>query len=97
MLTVLSSGCGTFVERFPLDSHPKPPICYPATCFDGQLIAGPFIPDNYETSGFPKLAGCMLIGIVDLPISLAIDTVCIPYDIYVWEHPPIWVEEPTKK
>ena len=58
---------------------------YPATCLDGEMVAGPFIPSNYDVAGFPKLAGCFVLGIVDLPISLVTDTICVPADIWFYD------------
>ena len=86
LLPVILSGCGTINARMPLDSTSRTRF-YPATCFDGQMIGAPFIPDNYDTSGFPKLAGCLLMGVIDLPISLVTDTICIPVDIWAYKQP----------
>lgn len=79
------SGCGTFVARTGWRNECSGiPRYYPATVVDAQIIAAPFNLDA-ELSSLPRrLFGC-LVGIVDLPISLVTDTVCIPLDIWSYE------------
>jgi uncharacterized protein YceK len=85
----LLSGCGTFVARTGWRHEVAGiPQYYPATVVDAQFIASPFYilidspSDYYESpSTLPRvILGC-LVGVVDLPISLVTDTVCIPVDM----------------
>ena len=84
------SGCGTLVARvgFP-DGSSDIPQYYPATVVDAQLIFSPFYllivepSEIYEDdlTTLPRALLACLVGVVDLPISLVSDTICIPLDI----------------
>lgn len=73
----LLAGCATWQVR--VEGHVWQPI-YPATCVDAGVVA------LYWTEfGWP--AGLMItpLALLDLPFSLVSDTVCLPYDLVVWE------------
>ena len=75
-------GCGTLTARayrseFSDDFWPV----YPATYCDVGLVSAPFRPMEEVSPG--RRVGMCVIGIFDLPISLATDTLLLPYDIYV--------------
>jgi len=88
LTTLLLNGCGTFFARSDWrDEGDGITKFYPATCIDGVLIASPFMPSMYERKPayVPPLLG--IAGLVDLPISLATDTILIPYDAWIYESP----------
>ena len=58
-------------------SDPFPPV-YAATYVDGGLITAPCRRSFDGSVG--KKAGACIVGVIDLPISLAIDTILLPYD-----------------
>jgi uncharacterized protein YceK len=80
----LISGCGTYIGRskqgrfFTYDE--KVPRCYPATYVDGALIGESFEKKNRDISVGGRCAAC-LGGVIDLPLSLVIDTLVLPYDL----------------
>jgi uncharacterized protein YceK len=57
----------------------KIPQCYPATYVDGALIGESFTSDNPNNSGAARFFVC-IGSVIDLPISLVIDTLILPYD-----------------
>ena len=80
LLLILISGCGT-IQRHQIDG------LYPATKGDVFLIYAGFsnfihmegkVPLSQQVILRPTL---IIIGIVDLPISLTTDTLLMPYDI----------------
>ena len=46
---------------------------------DGSLMTAPFRSSFEGSAG--KKAGACLVGIIDFPISIAIDTLLLPYDV----------------
>ena len=80
----LLAGCGTFVARTPLREE-----CggltrvYPATWADIDLVLihGAFAHYETETRASQKI-GLFCIGVLDTPISLVTDTLCLPVDVY---------------
>ncbi len=61
---------------------------YPGVCGDCEIIAwGAEIAgeSRWDDPHFPSWMGLIFVpyGIVDLPLSFALDTVCLPYDIWV--------------
>ncbi len=78
----LLSGCGTWaarVGRGELTDEFWP--VYPATYCDVGFASAPFRPMDEVSNG--KRAGMCVIGILDFPISVATDTLLLPYDICV--------------
>ncbi len=77
-------GCGTFLARSGLRSEISDiPRFYPATNVDGGIIVGSFI--NEDWSPWPRRIGLFCLGLVDFPISIVTDTVCLPLDIWLYE------------
>ena len=85
---MLISSCATAFVR--TDSSDKPEHVYPATAFDAQFIweAGikgePLIvamKNPEKKNGIPIRIIYTVGGIIDLPISLIIDTVLLPFDV----------------
>jgi uncharacterized protein YceK len=76
------AGCGTIVTRTSAGNiarwdHSKQfATVYPATCVDGFAVFGA------SSDGATKQVGQRIGFFFDLPFSLAIDTVLLPYDIY---------------
>ncbi|MEI6564092.1 MAG: YceK/YidQ family lipoprotein [bacterium] len=83
---LLLTGCGTIVARnsHPCGSNPY----YPATQWDVMTIrsgGGLFVGPPGGSPGVPHVVGWLLIvplHILDLPVSLATDTICLPSDCY---------------
>ena len=78
------TGCGTFIARTPWREE-----CggltrvYPATWVDYDLAVRRGIVDHYETgSRVPERLGNVCVGVLDTPISLVTDTLCLPVDLY---------------
>lgn len=59
-------------------SEHLPPV-YAATYLDGVLVSAPFHKQVLPGSAGHS-AGMCVLGVVDLPISLAFDTILLPYD-----------------
>jgi uncharacterized protein YceK len=87
LIPALLSGCGTFIARTAFREESHPPRYYPATCIDGYGISRPFYRDSYRDSLGPKAVAVSLGSLVDLPISLATDTLCLPLDIWAYSGP----------
>lgn len=66
------SGCGTLFGRsgvpsfYPNELSSPQTGVYPATQLDGKFLQTPFL----------------ILGLIDLPISLVTDTLLLPVDIY---------------
>jgi uncharacterized protein YceK len=84
------SGCGTMMR--PVMKEDNNVRVYPATRFDGEFIGAavvgkPVLGMDSE-GGWEPLnrvvwsSAQLVCGLVDLPISLVIDTVCLPYDLW---------------
>jgi len=83
------TGCSTFFTRCFCGGHKETPI-YPATIANVTSIVG----TPYEAVSDPKSSsferwGGWLVMLIDTPISIIIDTILLPYDIYTW---PQWIE-----
>jgi uncharacterized protein YceK len=79
-LTFVCTGCGTIATRTSWRnelSDDFPPV-YAATYVDGGLITAPCRSAFEGSAG--KKAGVCVVGVIDLPLSLAIDTLLLPYD-----------------
>jgi uncharacterized protein YceK len=77
------TACGTVSTRTSLKtelSDDFPPV-YPATYVDTGLITAPCRSSFSGSAG--KKAGACFCGLLDLPISLATDTLLLPYDLVV--------------
>lgn len=83
------SGCGTMMRPVMKDDNVR---LYPATRFDAEfigsaLVGKPVLGMDSE-GGWEPLnrvvwsSAQLVCGLVDLPISLVIDTVCFPYDLW---------------
>jgi uncharacterized protein YceK len=82
-----SSGCATVIGRMGVYGKPPdvPPV-YPATYCDVTWMTAP-CRSSFEGSAGKKAAACA-IGTIDLPISLAIDTLLLPLDAVM--APPVY-------
>lgn len=71
-VTLLLSGCGTLFGRsgipsfYPNELSGPQRGIYPATQLDGKFLQSRFL----------------ILGLIDLPISLVTDTLMLPVDIY---------------
>jgi len=76
------TGCGTAATRTGAKSEfsNKFPPVYPATYVDAGFISAPC--RSGFTGSAAKKTGACIMGLIDLPISLATDTLILPYDIY---------------
>ncbi|MFA6172798.1 MAG: YceK/YidQ family lipoprotein [Kiritimatiellales bacterium] len=84
-LLPLLTGCGTFFMRTGWRNELSDvPRFYPASYMDGVLLIAPCNP-NFAEKSMPSRLGMTCIGLVDLPISIVTDTLCIPLDIWVYE------------
>ncbi len=75
---VICSGCGTIIGRSGVGDMAydvKIPRYYPATFVDSRLIAE----SSPNTSAGARAFWCVG-GVIDLPISLVLDTLLFPYD-----------------
>lgn len=84
-LAACTNSCATALVR----SNDSPPSIYPATQLDAEAIwesgvlGGPIFPMPHgERNNIPGRIMITLGGLIDLPISLAIDTVLLPFDLY---------------
>ena len=68
-----SSGCGTMVAHVG-DCGSRSHGVYMGTVFDAGCIAAPFLSN-------PPLFLAVPVGVVDLPLSLAADTIAFPFDL----------------
>jgi uncharacterized protein YceK len=69
-----ATGCGTMGKY----SEYHKPMIYGGAGVDAALLGGGIA----EPGGWPAGWGLALIGLIDLPLSLAADTIMLPYDIY---------------
>lgn len=78
LLIPLVSGCGTLVARtgYMNEGRECAPY-YPATVIDCGFMGNAFDQEDRTFSDRVELMG---LGVVDFPISLVIDTICLPYD-----------------
>jgi uncharacterized protein YceK len=91
-LTILATmdGCGTICRNEFKEAESVQ--VYPATRYDSFVIVDMGLKGGVAV-GFPEdytvlhyIIGCPLavvLGLVDLPISLITDTLCLPYDLLV--------------
>lgn len=79
-------GCGTISERIVQAGKP-PTRLYEGTAFDAAMIASPFWKCHGPSCGLfadlliIEVPAC-IIGVVSMPISLTVDTLMIPVDMY---------------
>ncbi len=79
------AGCASIAARSTTDVHrPHPKFVYPGTQIDAQWVVSPF-DEKGQTSGiYAGFAWPLAVaGIVDFPFSLVLDTICLPYDVWV--------------
>src|ERR1043166_4317269 len=72
-LILVSSGCGTMVSHFGDCGSTPPAGIYRGTRFDGACIAAPFASEPHVE--------LLPVGLIDLPFSLAVDTIILPFDL----------------
>ena len=95
VLAISMTGCSTFYTRCLCGGYRETPI-YPATTGNWTAI----VSIVYETVSHPMSCSCWatFIGLplmlIDTPISIAVDTLCLPHDIYTW---PDWAEAREKQ
>lgn len=77
ILTMLLSGCATFTETFETRSHCGVSRVYCGTRVDAAMIAAA----TDESAGV--LRAFWPLAMVDLPLSLAADTLLLPYTVYL--------------
>jgi uncharacterized protein YceK len=80
----LLTGCGTFLARTPWRDEGILPRYYPATAVSGYCVAMPFMSEDRTHKPWPQRTLVGMMGIVDLPISLVTDTICLPYDAFIY-------------
>jgi uncharacterized protein YceK len=81
---VVFGGCATILVR--MQPEKPPPGVYPAVQFDAAYVIWEIgilgiSPSPDSPPGFLQRTECIITGIVDLPVSLVMDTVCLPWDI----------------
>lgn len=80
-LVTLLSGCGTFIARTDWRHEGGGiPAFYPASYVDGALLVSSCNPE-IDGRSLPRRVGVGLLGVVDLPVSVVTDTLCLPLDI----------------
>lgn len=84
VLVPFLSGCGTFIARSQWRDEGIMPRYYPATAFSGYCVAMPFLSEERTHKPLPKRALIGVVGVVDLPVSLVTDTICLPYDAFIY-------------
>src|SRR5690348_2187206 len=67
-----SSGCGTMVSHVG-ECGSRPHGVYMGTGFDAACIAAPFSSEPYVE--------LLPVGLIDLPLSVAADTIIFPFDL----------------
>ena len=88
ILSLSMTGCSTFFTRCFCGGCRETPI-YPATT--GNVTA--IVSIVCETVSHPMSCSCwatcigLPLMLIDTPISIAVDTICLPHDIYTW---PQW-------
>ena len=77
LVAAFCSGCGTIISRsgFADMGYDHVPRYYSATFVDSRLISD----SSPSTSSGARASWCV-IGVIDVPISLATDTLLLPYD-----------------
>ena len=83
-ILAMNVGCASIAARSMTDSHkPHPKFVYGGTQIDVQWMAAPF-DERTQTSGiYAGFAWPLSVaGIVDFPLSLVLDTLCLPYDLW---------------
>jgi len=75
--SIVLTGCGSFMARID-EPHGSRSAIYPGTCLDGQLISSPFR-GNIDVPP-AKRAGSCAFGLIDMPLSVSLDTLLLPYD-----------------
>lgn len=83
LIVPLLTGCGTFFARTGWrDEASDIPRFYPAAALDcGMMCIWHNDPSVARKSLWRKLLWSS-VGLIDLPISLVTDTVCLPFDIW---------------
>ena len=78
---LLLTGCGTIATRTSTRNMISDtlPAVYAATSIDAGLISATSRPE-FGSAG--KRAAASIAGLIDLPISIATDTLFLPYDLY---------------
>lgn len=88
---LINSGCASIVCRSGFEK--KPTSVYPATVLDAEQIVKPTSGSNWGDGGdrplpprwHPNSIFSLVVCIIDLPISIVVDTLLLPFDIYA-EH-----------
>jgi uncharacterized protein YceK len=78
---ILATGCGSLLGRIdePMGSRSTPAF-FPGAYLDAQFISSPFRKDKDWSAA--KKAGLCTIGLIDMPLSVATDTVLLPFDAF---------------
>lgn len=72
-LILSGSGCGTMLSHFGDCGSTPPPGVYRGTRFDAACIAAPFASEPHVE--------LLPLGVLDMPFSLAADTIILPFDV----------------
>jgi len=93
LVGIAAAGCASFEQRgiaaFNPDD-PSPWTIYPGAKHDARIVRSAFGGDNL--GGFAWLKAP--VALLDLPFSIAADTLCLPYDGYVVLAEPVVQEQP---
>jgi uncharacterized protein YceK len=93
-LVLFCSGCATAIIRVPIAACPsgleEVPRIYPATTMDLGMIALYPFSDGDLPGDLPRRILVPCGGIVDLPLSIAFDTLFLPWDCYRWSQGKDW-------
>lgn len=83
------TGCATLIARTPLREMGDAdfPRSYPATYMDSMGLVDSFRPNGPYKGAFewPLRIGSAILLLVDFPISIVTDTICLPLDILLYE------------
>ena len=94
MISVLATlnGCASVGYRLEAyqDRKYRPPIVYPATAIDLGVVSyvlsrpiKPFTDPSFSPDAQEGVVFAILpFSVVDLPLAVLIDTVCLPYDVH---------------
>lgn len=84
---LLMTGCGTFLARRGDPHAASLPHVYPATYLSGTFVVAPWS-EGGGLDPMPYRLSLTAVGIVDTPISLLTDTLCLPFDAFLWLRDP---------
>jgi uncharacterized protein YceK len=84
LAAMVCAGCASIGTRRSISARrPQPKYVYPGVQVDAAWIASPFDERVHTDALYAGFAyPLFFVGLIDLPLSAALDTLCLPYDAY---------------